>query len=184
MLCELGAIERIDADRVVHTLMRPGTETTRLIAERFGAEVLATDGAVDRNRLAEIVFHDDSALRDLERIVHPAVRQAIRARLEELRGRTGIVVIDAVRLLQSELLQLADAVWLVRCPRDKQVQRLVQLRGMSAEAAAARIAAQPDFDHARVSRVIWNGGSLDELHAQVEHAWQDLQSSVGHPGAG
>lgn len=172
LLLDLGALERIDADQVVHTLMEPGTPTSRQIEAEFGSEILRPNGRVDRPRLAEVVFADTGALRALERIVHPAVRQAIRARLEDLEGREGVVVVDAVRLLQSDLLPLCDAVWVVQCVRESQVERLTAIRKMTLKAAEGRLAAQPSFEHPRVTRVIQNSGSMDELREQVQTAWK------------
>jgi dephospho-CoA kinase len=174
ILLRLGAIERIDADNVVHRLMAPGTEVTRQIESVFGPGVLAPNGAVDRGRLADIVFNDSAALRQLEAMVHPGVRSAIRERLEDSRGRHGVVVVDAVRLLQSELLPLCDAVWVVRCSVEEEMRRLTSLRGMPPDAARGRLAAQPSFDHPKVDRVIWNDGTMEELERNVKAAWERL----------
>ncbi len=174
MLLRLGALERIDADTVVHELMAPETAVTAAIADTFGIDVLRDDGAVDRGALAAKVFADQTALRKLEAITHPAVRATIRQRLTGLEGRDGIVIVDAVKLLQGDLLPLCDTVWVVRCPRDEQTRRLIAIRGMTAEAAEKRIAAQPAFDHPRVDRVIENTGSLDQLEKQVATAWHEF----------
>src|SRR5947209_2132832 len=81
MLLELGALERIDADRVVHGLMAPNSVTTKRVRETFGDGVMASDGSVDRSALASVVFSKPDRLRALEAIVHPAVREAIRSRI-------------------------------------------------------------------------------------------------------
>lgn len=176
LLCELGALERIDADRVVHELMQAGTVTSREIAEVFGAEVLNADGSVNRPALAAIVFADPEARTRLEGIVHPAVRRAIRRRIEELSGRDGIVVVDAVRLLQSDLLPLCDWIWVVRCPEKEQRRRLRENRGMDEDSISGRLLAQPSFDHAGVTTVIENSGSQEDLQRQVAALWQNLQA--------
>jgi dephospho-CoA kinase len=174
LLLELGAIERIDADRVVHELMVPGTATTSRIRDQFGTDVIAANGGVDRARLGAIVFGSTEALRQLEAIVHPAVRAEIRRRVERRRSVSGVIVIDAVKLLQSELLELADAVWVVTCSREAELARLVEVRGLSGEAAAARLAAMPFFSHPRVTTVLDNSGSRDDLKSAVRCAWDRL----------
>lgn len=174
ILLDLGAIERLDADRVVHELLQADSPTTWQVAQEFGPEVIRPDGAVDRKGLAQIVFADHTALRRLEAIVHPAVRQAIRARIAELSGRRGVVVVDAVRLLQSDLLPLCDAVWVVRCDATAQLHRLLRNRGMSESEAQGRLSAQPPFEHQRVTTVIENTGSRQDLRRQVEEAYQAL----------
>jgi dephospho-CoA kinase len=174
ILLRLGALGRIDADTVVHELMAPGTPVTAAIADSFGTDVLRDDGGVDRAALAATVFADQAALQQLEAITHPAVRTTIRKRLEGLRGRDGIVIVDAVKLLQGDLLPLCDAIWVVTCPPDEQTRRLVEMRRMTTEAAEARIRAQPSFEHPRVTRLIENTGSLDHLRQQVAAAWHEL----------
>jgi dephospho-CoA kinase len=176
LLLELGAVERIDADRVVHGLMAAGTPVTARVRQAFGDEVIAADGSVDRRHLASIVFSDSRRLRALEAITHPAVRDAIHARLREQRGRDGVVVIDAVRLLQSDLLQLVDEVWVVTCPQQTQLARLTTTRRMTHSEALDRIRAQPSFEHSRVSRIIMNAGSREDLRRQVEAAWTSFRS--------
>jgi dephospho-CoA kinase len=175
ILLDLGALERIDADKLVHTLMAAGTATTEAVRQTFGADMVRSDGSVDRARLGRLVFADPDALRRLEEIVHPGVRRLVRERLRGFEGQTGIVVIDAVKLLQSELLELCDAVWVVQCSPDAQLQRLTEIRKMTEEEAQGRLAAQPDFAHPRVTRVIQNSGSLEELRNHVEEGWRSLE---------
>jgi dephospho-CoA kinase len=171
-LLTLGALERIDADRVVHALMARGTPTTQAIADAFGAQLLLPDGGVDRKRLGEIVFADAAALRRLEAITHPAVREEIRRRVHDLGDRDGVVVVDAVKLLQSDLLPMMDAVWVVQCPPEEEMRRLTTLRGMTSEEAGNRLAAQPPFDHPAVTAVIQNAASLEQLRDAVGEAWR------------
>lgn len=177
LLLELGARERIDADDVVHDLMKPGTPTTAQIETLFGPAVIAPDGSVDRPRLADVVFANQNALRRLEAIVHPAVRQVIRDVIQALSGQDGAIVIDAIRLLQSELPALCDAIWVVQCDPESQLHRLTKTRRMTVEAARARLAAQPSFSHPRVTTVIENSGSLEELRATVSAEWRALMRS-------
>lgn len=174
ILLELGALERIDADRVVHELMGPSSPLAAEVAATFGERMLGPDGAVDRAALARIVFSDPEELRRLESISHPAVRREIRRRLEALSGASGVVVVDAVKLLQSDLLPLAHEVWVVACDPREEVRRLTERRNMAADDAAARLEAQPSFEHPAVSRVIRNNGSLMELRENVERAWVEL----------
>ncbi len=178
LLLALGARKRIDADREVHTLMAPGTETTYAIAATFGRDVLNAQGAVDRALLADIVFANEARLRTLEEIVHPAVRAVIRQRLQDPHLEEGVVIIDAVKLLQSDLLPLTDAVWVVTCSADTQRARLTDIRGMDQAAVEGRLRAQPNFDHPRVTRVIENSGDLEQLRAGVADAWRELTENT------
>jgi dephospho-CoA kinase len=170
LLLEFGAVARIDADAVVHGLMRAGTPTSARIAERFGQEALDATGAVDRAALGRAVFADPDALRDLEAITHPDVRLEIRRRLE--RYQDGVVVVDAVKLLQSDLLALCDAVWVVSCDPASEMRRLMHRNALIEDDARRRIDAMPSFEHAAVAVRIDNSGSMDDLRPRVRQAWE------------
>jgi len=174
LLLRLGALSRIDADAVVHELMVANTLSTAAIQERFGPNVIAEDGSVDRGQLGNFVFGDPAAMRDLEAIVHPEVRAEIRRRVQGYANQDGVVVVDAVKLLQSDLLPLCEAVWVIKCSREVEMARLADIRGLSLDAAQHRIDAQPDFDSPAVTSVIDNSGSLPELESQVHAAWEAL----------
>lgn len=173
LLRELGA-EYADADQVVHGLLTAGSPTVERVARRFGPEVLAPGGGVDRRRLAAIVFGDPAALRDLEALLHPAVRAELRRRMAA--SAAPAFVVDAIKLIESGLYREVDSVWVVTCRPDEQRRRLVELRGMTPEEAEARIAVQPDqatrLAHADV--VIENDGTLEDTRAQVAAAWRRM----------
>jgi len=179
ILRDLGA-EVIDADRLAHSVMEPGTDVWRAIRQAFGPEVVGPDGAIDRRRLGAIVFADPAALARLEAIVHPAVGRELVRRLEALRSQPqppSVVVIEAIKLLESSLASLCNAVWVVVAPREAQLERLVRMRGLTPEEAEARINAQPPVEPklARADVVLYNDGSLDHLRCQVEEAWRRIR---------
>ncbi|MDI7276377.1 MAG: dephospho-CoA kinase [Anaerolineae bacterium] len=178
LLAGLGALV-IDADRVAHATMRPGTAVWEEVRRAFGPEVVLPDGRIDRRRLGEIVFRDPAALARLERIVHPAVRRTLGRRLQRLRGQAQpprVVVIEAIKLLEGGLGPLCDAIWLVVAPREVQIERLRRTRGLTPEEAAVRIDAQPPVEPklAVAHVVIRNDGSLADLERQVREAWKRL----------
>lgn len=175
LLAELGAIG-IDADKVAHEVMAPGQPAYAPIVARFGAEIAPDGGPLDRMRLGQIVFTDPAALAALEAIVHPAVFQVIQRRVAE--ADAPVVVIEAIKLLEAGLSrQLCDQVWVVTAPRAQQIERLMRNRNLSAAEASLRIDAQPPqaAKIAQADVVIENSGSLDEVRAQVERAWQELR---------
>jgi dephospho-CoA kinase len=178
ILLELGARERIDADRIVHDLMAGDSDLNARIVDVFGAGVLDADGSINRPALGRIVFSATEKLRQLESLTHPVVRKEIRRRLQAQREAPGVVVVDAVKLLQSEILPLTDAVWVVLCAPEEERRRLIETRGMSAEDAEARLRAQPSFDHPAVTRVIDNNASLMELRENVRDAWAQLMREI------
>jgi len=182
LLVRWGALARIDADAVVHQLMVGNTPVTAAIQDRFGPKVVTVDGSVDRGRLGNVVFGDPAALRDLEAIVHPEVRAEIRQRVRSYAGQDGVVVVDAVKLLQSDLLPLCEAVWVVQCTRRVEMARLVDIRGLSPDKARQRLDAQPVFDSPAVTSVIENSGSFSELESQVRAAWEGFMQRASGKG--
>lgn len=176
MVSDLGAGEVLDADAVTHRLMAPGQDLTSAISTEFGAGVLDGAGAVDRRRLGDIVFGDPSALRRLEALVHPEVCHFIETRITELRRERmdGVVAVEAIRLLNSPVAALADAIWLVVCSPLVQTNRLVRARGYSASEAERRIGAGPSFDHAVVTEIIVNDSTVELLRDRVGEAWSRL----------
>ncbi len=187
MLAALGA-RTIDADRVTHRVQQPGTPVYQQIVAAFGPQILlAPGGPIDRRKLGAIVFGDEARLRQLEQIVHPAVRAEIRAFLAQVQaeappaGPRPIAVIDAIKLIESGWAAECDQIWVVTCPEAQQVARLMETRGMSEAEARQRIAAQPPQEarlrHASV--VIDNGGAQAATRAQVEAAWARALTAVG-----
>lgn len=180
MLADLGA-RTIDADRVTHDLQAPGMPVYEQIVAAFPEAVPEPGAPLDRRRLAALVFGDPQRLRQLEQIVHPAVRVELRKFIEAVGHAAGpaerpVVVIDVVKLIESGWAQVCDEVWVVTAPEEQQVARLMATRGMSEAEARQRIAAQiPQADRlAHATVVIDNGGSLDATRAQVEGAWQAM----------
>jgi dephospho-CoA kinase len=135
----------IDADAVARAVVEPGEPALAHVLDRFGDAVRAPDGTLDRAALARIVFADPAALRDLEAIVHPAVRPRVLAAIEAAEAvGAPAVVIEAIKLVESGLAALCDETWLVTCSQDEQRARLAR-RGVAPDDAADRIAAQGDM---------------------------------------
>ncbi|MCL5111189.1 MAG: dephospho-CoA kinase [Chloroflexi bacterium] len=178
MLRRLGA-ECVDADLLVHELLAPGTLTTRRVVRRFGREILKPDGGVDRQALARIVFANPKRLLSLERIIHPAVIAEVDRRLQA--STAPVFVVEAIKLLESDLSIRCDQAWVVTCAAEQQVARLVGPRGMSREDALQRIRAQPAQAEkaARANVVIDNSGALEDTWRQVEAAWDRLLGPGG-----
>lgn len=173
LLADRGA-EVVDADRTVHGLLGTPGPLVEAIGRRFGAAVVAPDGAVDRRALGAIVFRDPGALADLEGILYPVVLADIRALAEA--STAPVFVVDAIKLIEAGLADECDQVWVVTCPRELQIERLVTTRGLTREEAIVRIDAQgPQADKvARADVVIDNGGTPAELLRQVDAAWARL----------
>jgi dephospho-CoA kinase len=174
ILAELGAVV-VDADAITRELQEPGTEVFRSMVERFGDGIVAPDGTLDRQAVADIVFADPAALADLNAIVHPAVGVEIAARLERATGTDDVVVLDVPLLVESGRSDLAALVVVDVAP-ELAIRRLVEQRGMREDDVRARMARQASREDrvARADHVIDNSGNLDDLRRQVEVLWSDL----------
>lgn len=167
-----GAV--IDADVVARRASAPGEPTLPLIRARFGDAVFCPDGSLDRAALGRIVFSDPEALRDLESILHPAVRTRVLAELgaAEAAGAP-FVALEAIKLVEGGLATICDEVWLVTCGPEVQRARLAA-RGVAAADAARRLAAQgPDLAErlrAAASRIVDTDGTLEATRRAVDAA--------------
>ena len=179
MLEERGAVV-LDADVLARAVVEPGTPGHAAVTERFGANVLAPGGELDREALASIVFADPAARRDLEAIVHPEVRRLFAEGSEVYRETDRVVVFSAPLLVETGMHTAFDVLVVVSATTTTQVERLMRERGMSEAAILARIDAQaPLEDKAEVADfLVDNEGTLDELDQQVERLWSDLSARV------
>ncbi len=143
-LGERQGVVVVDADQEARLVLAPGTPEVEDVYARFGAVLRRPNGELDRPALGRIVFADPDALRELESIVHPAVRPRILAAMDEAdRDGARAVVVEAIKLVEGGLAELCDEVWLVACDPASQLERLLG-RGTDPVDAAARIAAQGD----------------------------------------
>ncbi len=173
MLEHLGAYT-IDADALSHRVLTKGAPGYQPVLQTFGTWLLDKDGQIDRNKLGRLVFADPEALKQLEAIVHPYVRQAIDILAK--RASQKVIVIEAIKLLEGGLSAQCDAIWVSDAPEEVQVERLVRKRGMSREEALQRVRAQAaQQDKLKAADVIIrNNGSYEDLWKQVSEIWKVL----------
>ncbi|MDG9705276.1 dephospho-CoA kinase [Streptomyces sp. DH37] len=166
----------VDADRIAREVVEPGTEGLAAVVAKFGREVLAPDGSLDRARLGSIVFGDPERLKALNAIVHPLVG-ARSAELQQAAGDDAVVVHDVPLLAENGLAPLYDVVVVVDASAETRLDRLVRLRGMAEEEARGRMAAQATREQrlAVADVVIDNDGPLEKLEPQVAEVWRRLR---------
>ncbi len=173
MLEHLGAYT-IDADALSHRVISKGAPGYQPVLDTFGKWLLDPDGQINRTKLGHLVFADKDALKQLEAIIHPYVRQAID--ILARRARQNVIVIEAIKLLESPLRSQCDTIWVTDAPQQVQVERLIRKRGMSQQDALQRVqmqsAQKEKLDAANV--VITNNGSYDDLWKQVSEAWKKI----------
>ncbi len=166
----------IDADAIVRELQRPGEPVFAAMVERWGKDVVADDGTLDRAAVAAIVFDATDELKALEAIVHPVLRTEIKRRIAEQRPTENVVVLDMALLTEKANPYEVTEIIVVDLAPETAADRLVRFRGFSADDAAKRIAAQTSREErlALATHVIDNNGNLEELKEQVDNLWQKL----------
>ena len=146
----------------------------RRCSQPSATEFLGADGEIDRAALGAIVFADEAALRRLEAISHPAIQREIARLVRE--ADADVVAIEAIKLLEGELKDLVDAVWVVNAGAARQLRRLMDRRGLTRAEAQKRIALQNSQAEKlrQADVVIENEGDIESTRAQVTRAWQKL----------
>ncbi len=174
---ELGAAI-IDADRIHHELCEKGEKGWKKIKEAFGDSVFNSDGALNRDKLGDIVFKDLKKKKLLEEISHPLIMDRIR---EEVRSYVGKVVpfilVEAALLVESNRDKQFHGLVVVMCRKEQQVERLVSMRGISKERALVMIDAQMPIEEKvkYATFVIDNSGSLGKTQREVRNVFEKIQ---------
>ena len=167
-LRELG-FDVVDADVVAHVVTAQGTPAWQALRDAFGDAILGADGSLDRQFVADLVFHDPSALRRLNAITHGPIGGEI---LQQLDHATGEIVFLAIPLFRSEhrVVFSLDEAWAILVKPETALQRLVESRGFDEANARARLANQMSNEERAsiVDRVIWNEGTPVDLFHQID----------------
>jgi dephospho-CoA kinase len=167
----------IDADRVVRELQQPGEPVFDAMVEAFGNGIVAPDGTLDRQAVADLVFGDEEKLAALNGIVHPAVGVRMAEQMAALADTDRVVVLDVPLLVEKGGYDTGGTV-VVDVEPDLAVRRLVEHRGFSEADARARMARQSSREDrlAEADVVIDNSGSLDDLAPQIDALWSRIEA--------
>ena len=174
LFSQKGAVV-IRSDELARQVIEPQTPGFQQVIDRFGKEFVNSEGYIDRAKLAQTVFQDDAALKDLENIVHPLVRSKTNQIMDQHTSET-IIVNEIPLLLEKKMESLFDFLVIVISSEKNRLERLAQ-RGLTTEQATARMAKQVSDDERKAAAdfLIVNDGNLDQLEADVEKIWQTLQ---------
>jgi dephospho-CoA kinase len=172
LLAERGAVI-IDADAITRQLQQPGQPLLQELADRFGSEILTELGELNRPALAAVAFSDPEALKDLNKIVHPAVAKEMDRQMNEVRHTDKVVVLDIPLLAENPRKGLCGVI-VVDVPVDLAVHRLVTFRSMNEADARARIEKQASREKRLeiADQVIDNSGDMESLARRVDEVWQ------------
>jgi dephospho-CoA kinase len=181
MLADRGAVV-FDADELARRAVDPGTPGQAAVVQRFGPDVLAPDGGLDREELARRVFRDDQALRDLEAVVHPEVFRLLNEGLDPYRETDRVAVFDAPLIVETGFHEACDVLIVVTAPVDARISRIASQGRLTEQEAQGRIAAQAsDEEKERLADfVIRNDGDIGDLERVVEGVWRELRSRDHH----
>jgi dephospho-CoA kinase len=171
-----GAIV-IDADLVVRELQSPGGAVLAAMVEHFGDTILAADGTLNRQSVADIVFNDPEQLKALNAIVHPKVGEEIDGRIEAQRESDNVVILDVPLLVESKAYE-TEGIIVVDTDPEIAVQRLVEFRGFNADDARARMKLQATREERRAvaAFIVPNDGTQEDLMTHIEECWIWIQS--------
>ena len=174
LFSQKGAVV-IRSDELARQVIEPQTPGFQQVIDRFGKDLVNAEGYIDRAKLAQIVFKDDAALKDLENIIHPLVRSKTNQIIDQHTSET-IIVNEIPLLLEKKMESLFDFLVIVISSEKNRLERLAQ-RGLTTEQATARMSKQVSDDERKAAAdfLIVNDGNLDQLEADVEKIWQTLQ---------
>jgi dephospho-CoA kinase len=172
----LGA-KIIDADKIAHQLMKPERKLWTTIVDSFGEKILQEDGTIDRNKLGTIIFNNRQEKEKLDQISHPIIISEIKSRLKKMTSTEEIIVVDIPLLVEADLMDLFQEVWLVYITKEEQINRLMERSQIDREAALARIESQMPVEEKKkyADRIIDNNGSLSQLEQRVNKLWEEIK---------
>lgn len=175
MLKEYG-LPIVDADVVARVVVEPGSETLQEVVKVFGEEILTADGELDRPKLGAIIFNDQEKRKQLNSIMHPAIRkEMLRQRDEHVANGEKTVIMDIPLLFESKLQHFVDKIIVVTVSEEVQLKRLMERNHFSEEEAKSRISSQLPLSvkEQGADAVIDNNGSIEETKRQLENILQN-----------
>lgn len=180
MLVELGA-KHVEADELGHELLQQDKQARREIVTAFGKSILNSNGEIDHDKLAKLVFDDSAALTRLNQITHPRILQLVKKKIEAYRrAGTRVVVLEAALLIEAGWKKAVNQLWVTTAPEATIVSRLMKSRGMSEEQILDRLRNQmPQEEKARQADIVIDTDCpMDELRARVTELWKTLPTGT------
>ncbi len=172
----------IDADEIARIVVEPGAPAWEEIVSEFGRDILEPDGAINRKRLADIVFGDEAKRKRLNDITHPWIRERISELLREYEKEGApVVMVEATLIVErGGLKSLIDGLIVVTADEETQIERLIRDKGYKREEAVSRLRAQMPAREKMMhgDYIIDNSGSLEDTRAQVKAVWGEIRSSA------
>jgi len=165
----------IDADRIASRIIKPGSKIYKRTVNAFGKDILKDNKAIDRYKLAHIVFNNKNLLKRLNKIMHPEIIRIIKEQIKTSRAK--LIILDAPLLIEVGLENLVDKLIVVKIKRNEQIKRIQGKTSLSKTDILKRIRHQiPLSDKVRLADfVIDNNGTIDNTEKQVIRIWKKLR---------
>jgi dephospho-CoA kinase len=176
MFTELG-VPVLDCDEIAHEALEPHSSIWKAIFERYGSQIMTEDGVVDRATIARIVFQDQDERKFLESLIHPFVRREIEVGMARLaRDGHAFAIAEVPLLYEAGWENDFDAIIVVRCTEEKEIERCREKFGMAREETLLRLGAQYTLERkvAAADVVIDNDGPLEETEVQVKRLHKEM----------
>jgi dephospho-CoA kinase len=177
MFKDLGA-KIIDADKIAREVVEPGELAWQEIVEKFGSDILNSDGSINRKKLGGIIFNDDKKREQLNRITHPRIMTKIKETIDNYKKENvKLVIIEAALIVErGGLLNLIDELIVVSTDEETQIERIMTRDGLQRDEALSRIESQMPISEKtkHATYIIDNSGSLGETRKQVEGIWERI----------
>ncbi len=165
------------ADEVAHKVKEPGQECHQALAKLLGPEILMPDGQIDRAAMAEKIFSDETLLREVNGLIHPAVKKYILSAIERARGEEGLdfLFFEAALLIEDGYGEIVDELWYIYAPEPVRRERLKQFRSYSEEKITGIFGRQlSEAEYRKHCRtVIDNGGGLADTYRQIDRKLEE-----------
>lgn len=163
-------IRVLDADNYAREAVKKNFPILQTIKQRYGTDICLNNGELNRKKLGNIIFNNSEEKQWLEAQIHPYVRQRFQEEMEKFKGK--IIVLDIPLLFESNLTHLVTEIWVVYCPYEQQLQRLMNRNQLKAEEAIARIKNQLPLQEKieKANIVLDNSSTLDALYQQIDQA--------------
>jgi dephospho-CoA kinase len=173
LAADRGALT-IDADKLVHQILATDSVMQANVVAAFGSRVQHADGHIDRKILGNLVFYDRAAMRDLEAMLHPVVRQQIYQQIDA--AEATFIMVEAIKLLEGDIADACHQIWVTRCRQEVQMERLRVCRGLDPDSAALRIHTQASQEEkvAMADVVIETDGLMVDTEKQFTLFWNRL----------
>jgi dephospho-CoA kinase len=170
----------VDADKISKGAYNIGSNGYKAILEVFGAEILNSNGEVDRKKIKKIVFDNSNMLQRLNMAIHPIIINEIEKEIEILLESQSVVFLDAPLLIETELHKKVDKIIVVVCDKNEQINRIIKRDKITADMAISIINSQMSIDEKLkfADYIVYNNSTIENLYSQVDEIILEIKKEI------